>query len=81
MQKNIPYVAMKADLCFGYILWNQKSGFRPEVVLELEQVAVAPEFRGQGIGRKLIEVSLPDVRARLSNSGSESNAHRCDHEN
>ncbi len=27
----------------GYIIWVQKSGFRPEVVLELDQIAVHPD--------------------------------------
>jgi hypothetical protein len=31
----------------GYIIWVQKSGFRPEAVLELEQLAVLPGARGQ----------------------------------
>jgi ribosomal protein S18 acetylase RimI-like enzyme len=66
----LSYVAAKPNICFGYILWNQKSGFRSDVVIELEQVAVAPEFRGQGIGRSLIEASLSNIRAHLSNHGA-----------
>jgi ribosomal protein S18 acetylase RimI-like enzyme len=66
----LSYVAVKPNICFGYILWNQKSGFRSEVVLELEQVAVAPEFGGQGIGRNLIEASLSDIRTQLSHQGA-----------
>ena len=33
----------------GFIHWTQKSGFRQQVVLELEQIAVHPHFHGQGI--------------------------------
>lgn len=61
----ISYVAVIDSLCVGYIIWTQKSGFRPEVVLELEQIAVTPEWQGRGIARLLIEDSLPDVRQVL----------------
>lgn len=49
----------------GYIHWCQKSGFRPEVVLELEQLAVHPTWQGKGLGTKLIQESLPQVQAQL----------------
>lgn len=49
----------------GYIHWSQKSGFRPEVVLELEQLAVLPEHQGKGIGTRLITESLPQVNSQL----------------
>lgn len=50
----------------GYIIWGQKSGFRPEVVLELEQIAVLPACQGQGIGQALITESLNLVREHLA---------------
>ena len=50
----------------GYIQWIQKSGFRPEVVLELEQIAVAPEHQGHGIGSLLILSSLSAVKQHLA---------------
>lgn len=62
------FVAMDGPECVGYIIWTQKSGFRPEVVLELEQIAVAPDRQGGGIGRALIERSLTYVRAILEQS-------------
>ncbi|WP_221885487.1 GNAT family N-acetyltransferase [Vreelandella populi] len=44
----------------------QKSGFRPEAVLELEQLAVMPDFQGNGVGRQLIIDSLPLVKKQLA---------------
>jgi ribosomal protein S18 acetylase RimI-like enzyme len=58
-----------ADDCsspIGYIVWSQRSGFRPEVVLELEQIAVLKEYQGKGIGTQLITESLQFVRKQLS---------------
>jgi ribosomal protein S18 acetylase RimI-like enzyme len=55
----------------GYIQWSQKSGFRQEVVLELEQLAVLPEYHGKGIGTKLIEKSLPQINSQLATRGAQ----------
>ncbi|PSJ48192.1 N-acetyltransferase [Zobellella endophytica] len=65
----LPYVAV-ADFCLGYVLWVQKSGFRPEAVLELDQLAVLPEARSRGIGRRLLEESLAGVRLVLAEQQS-----------
>lgn len=62
----ISYVIMCEDQCVGYCVWTQKMGFRPEVVLELEQIAVAPQYRGQGLAVQLLTESLEDVRAVLA---------------
>jgi ribosomal protein S18 acetylase RimI-like enzyme len=48
------YVADADGAVRGFILWSEKSGFRREVVLELEQIAVAATHRNQGIGEALI---------------------------
>lgn len=54
----------------GYIHWCQKSGFRPEVILELEQLAVHPEHQAKGIGTRLIMESLPQVHQQLQSRGA-----------
>ncbi len=54
----------------GYIVWAQKSGFRPEAVLELEQLAVSSEQQGKGLGRTLILDSLKVVKEVLAEQGS-----------
>jgi ribosomal protein S18 acetylase RimI-like enzyme len=64
------YVAVYNSHIVGYIHWTQKSGFRPEVVLELEQIAVLSDLQGRGIGRKLIDESLPLVKKELNVSNA-----------
>lgn len=64
------YVATINGKITGYIIWTQKSGFRPEAVLELEQIAVLSKFQAQGIGQLLIQDSLAIVRVQLSNQES-----------
>jgi len=54
----------------GYIIWVQKSGFRPEAVLELEQLAVLPECQGQGVAKALILESLSLVKQQLAEQDS-----------
>lgn len=49
----------------GYILWMEKGGFRKEAVLELEQIAVSPDFQGKGIGTILIKESLKEIKKDL----------------
>lgn len=66
----LSFVAESDGVILGYIIWVQKSGFRPQVVLDLEQVAVLPNCQGQGVGRALIEESLPLVRAQLAERGA-----------
>jgi ribosomal protein S18 acetylase RimI-like enzyme len=50
----------------GYIIWAQKSGFRSEVVLELDQLAIHPDFQGKGFGKQLIMQSLAMVKKTLT---------------
>lgn len=64
------FCAVKAEQVVGYIMWNQKSGFRQEVVLELEQLAVDPDEQGHGVGTRLIDRSLALVRNILAENGS-----------
>jgi ribosomal protein S18 acetylase RimI-like enzyme len=64
------FVAEEQARVVGYILWAQKSGFRDQAVLELDQVAVLPAEQGRGIARRLIDESLPLVKQQLSRQGS-----------
>ena len=64
------FIAEEGCVIAGYIHWTQKSGFRRAVVLELEQLAVHPDFRRRGIGELLITVSLPLVRTHLADRGA-----------
>jgi len=60
------FVAEENEQIYGFIHWTQKSGFRDEVVLELEQIAVHPDYQKKGIGEKLINESLVKVNEQLS---------------
>ncbi|CDT59306.1 3-oxoacyl-(Acyl carrier protein) synthase [Vibrio coralliirubri] len=64
------FVAESEGEVIGYIIWVQKSGFRPKAVLELEQLAVLPTAQGKGLGKKLILDSLPQVKQKLAEQGS-----------
>ncbi|WP_299689013.1 GNAT family N-acetyltransferase [uncultured Vibrio sp.] len=64
------YVAESEGEIVGYITWVQKSGFRPEAVLELEQLAVLPSAQGKGVGKNLILDSLPQIKKQLAEQGS-----------
>lgn len=62
----LSFVATEENVIEGYIIWAQKSGFRPETVLELDQIAVKHAKQRQGVGKALIEDSLPLVRLQLA---------------
>ena len=53
----------------GFVLWTEKSGFRDNVVIELEQIAVAPFVQRQGIGKALIVQSLALISEHLVECG------------
>ncbi|WP_353385421.1 GNAT family N-acetyltransferase [Halopseudomonas sabulinigri] len=66
----LSFVAEEHAGVVGYILWAQKSGFRDQAVMELDQVAVFPAEQGRGIARCLIYESLPLVKQQLCRQGS-----------
>lgn len=59
------YVIQVEDQIAGYIFWAQKSGFRPEVILELDQIAIHPNFQAQGLSKILITDSLKMLEVEL----------------
>lgn len=64
------FVAQHEEWILGFLHWTQKSGFRSEVVLELEQIAVDSARQGQGKGESLIRTSLPVVMEQLAERGA-----------
>ena len=64
------FVAELNGTLVGFIEWIQKSGFRKEVVLELEQLAVRPDYQRQGVGTSLIQESLGQVARMLKRRGA-----------
>ena len=59
------YVAESDGRIVGFAMWTEKSGFRARAVLELEQIAVAPQHRRRGIAETLIHRSLSEVEKDL----------------
>ena len=59
------YVIHVEDQIAGYIFWAQKSGFRPEVILELDQIAIHPDFQGKGLSKILIIDALKMLQIEL----------------
>lgn len=60
------FVAEDDEMLLGYVQWIEKSGFRKEVVLELEQIAVLSSKQKQGIGSSLISESLTLIKEELN---------------
>lgn len=60
------FVAENQEIIFGYVQWTEKSGFRKEVVLELEQIGVLPSNQNKGIGSSLISQSLKMIKDELN---------------
>jgi ribosomal protein S18 acetylase RimI-like enzyme len=60
------FVAENDKEILGYVQWIEKSGFRKEAVLELEQIAVLPSKQKQGIGSSLISESLKLIKEELN---------------
>jgi GNAT superfamily N-acetyltransferase len=55
----------------GYIVWIFHGGWeRENIVLELEQIALAKEFQGQGLGSKLISQSFDKVAGWIKKKNS-----------
>jgi len=63
-------LAEENGTALGYILWVEKGGFRKSAVFELEQIAVAENARGRGVGTFLIEQSLKKIREYLKKRGA-----------
>ena len=62
---NTYYVAETDVGVIGYILWAECGGVRSNAVLELEQIAVAPEHRAVGTATELILESLAQVESNI----------------
>lgn len=60
------FVAEDEGTILGYAQWIEKSGFRKEVVLELEQIAVLSSQQKHGVGSLLISESLKGIKEELS---------------
>ena len=64
------FVAEENGKIAGYIEWMEKGGFRENSVWELEQIAVAKDFQGKGVGTQLISESFLELKKYMENRGS-----------
>ncbi len=62
------YVLHRNQNIVGYVFWAQKSGLRSAAVVELDQIAIRSDLRGQGLGERLIRESLAQVKSVLEDN-------------
>jgi len=65
----MPFVLQLRGQVEGYVIWrriNEDGG----AVLQLEQIAIHPDYQHQGLGAQLIRQSLAQVRAQLERQQS-----------
>ena len=67
--RNLYYVIEQQGVIAGYILWCVKNGFREATIVELEQVAVDPQYSGEGLGRRLIADSFERFKQHVKDTG------------
>jgi ribosomal protein S18 acetylase RimI-like enzyme len=67
--RGVYYVVEQQDIIAGYIIWCVKNGFRDATIIELEQVAVDPEYSGSGLGRRLIVDSFQRFKQHVEDTG------------
>jgi len=49
----------------GYIRWVEHGGIRPKAVIELEQIAIDPDYQGEGIATSLVDYSIGELSEQL----------------
>ena len=59
------FVGILQGKVIGYILWVELGGFRKDAVIELDQIAVTPDYQGKGFGATIIKESLKAVITQL----------------
>lgn len=67
--RGVYYVVEQQETIVGYILWCVKNGFRDATIIELEQVAVDPDYSGTGLGRILITDTFERFKQHVADTG------------
>ncbi|MFT6395242.1 MAG: ribosomal protein S18 acetylase RimI-like enzyme [Methylophilaceae bacterium] len=67
--RSVYYVVEQQGHIAGYILWCVKNGFRDATIIELEQVAIDPQYSGVGLGRRLITDSFERFKKHVTDIG------------
>ena len=68
--RGVYYVVEQQGVIAGYILWCVKNGFREATIVELEQIAVDPQYGGTGLGRRLISDSFEKFKRHVEDTGN-----------
>lgn len=63
------FVAEVEGKMVGLMICTEKSGFRKEAIIDVEQGCVLPEYQGKGIGTSLLMQALPMIAALISERG------------
>jgi ribosomal protein S18 acetylase RimI-like enzyme len=68
--RGVYYVVEQQGVIAGYILWCVKNGFREATIIELEQIAVYPQYGRAGLGRRLITDSFEQFKQHVEDTGN-----------
>jgi ribosomal protein S18 acetylase RimI-like enzyme len=64
------YVAEAKGKIIGLVIYVQKSGFRQEAIVEIEQCCVDPDFQGNNIGKSFAKETIPMVASEIAKRGA-----------
>lgn len=63
------FIATSDGIITGFIVWSPYDIRNDEIILELSAIAVKRENQRQRVGRRLLEISLSEVKTQWFNEG------------